>query len=259
MILVIDIGNTNIVLGIYKGEELIRKWRISTGTHRTSDEYLFFLRGFLAEGDIDPKMIQHTLITSVVHPIVRSFMDVAKRLTENEVTVITGESDLGIDVLIDNKKELGSDRLVNAFAGFERYASELVIVDFGTATTFDVISSKGEYLGGLILPGINIAIEALHDKTSQLPRVEIELPKTVIGKNTVHSMQSGILFGYAGMIDSLVEKISNELQSTPKVIATGGLAVRMRQVSESIEEVWEDLTLWGLYRIYDKFIRSKTT
>lgn len=259
MILVIDIGNTNIVLGIYDKNELIRKWRISTEIHRTSDEYLFFIRGFLAEGKINPAHITHTLISSVVHPIIRCFQAVIKSLTNQEPTIVTGEYDLGIPVKIDNKKELGADRLVNAFAGFEKYQQELIIVDFGTATTFDVISSKGEYLGGLILPGINIAIEALHDKTSQLPRVEIELPDSVIGKNTVHSMQSGILFGYAGMIDSLVERISNELKSSPKVIATGGLAIRMRQVANSIDDVLDDLTLWGLYRIHEKFIRNTTT
>lgn len=252
MILVIDIGNTNIVLGIYKEERLLHLWRVSTNAKATSDEYFVMIHNLLHLHNIDPKMIQNTVIGSVVTPLESVFQDVSKRLTGENCYVVSVDSFPDMEIKIDNPKEVGADRLLNASAGFDIYKSPLIIIDFGTATTFDVISEKGEYLGGAIAPGLMLSLDALTEKAFKLPRIDLEKPPLVVGKNTPHCMQSGVVFGYAGMVDSMVERISKELGYQLKVIATGGLAKLIQPVSLTIEEVVDDLTLSGLFMISKK-------
>jgi len=249
MILVIDIGNTNIVLGIYQDGVLLHQWRISTDKAKTSDEYRVILSNLLKINDIDPKTIRKTVLGSVVTPLDRVFQELITTLTGNTCRLVDLSCFTDMVIKMDNPAEVGADRLLNASAGFERYGQALVIIDFGTATTFDVISGQGEYLGGVIAPGLNLSLEALTTKAFKLPRIELKIPPTVIGKNTVHCMQSGIVHGYGGMVDSMVAKITAELGLKPKVIATGGLASLIKPASNSIEEIVHDLTLQGLYKI----------
>jgi type III pantothenate kinase len=249
MILVIDIGNTNIVLGIYQQDTLLHLWRISTDKAKTSDEYAIILSNLLAMHQVKPQAIEKTVLGSVVTPLNAVFEDLIFKLTGHDCRIVDLSCFPNMAVKMDNPKEVGADRLLNASAGFERYRRALVIIDFGTATTFDVISEDGAYLGGIIAPGLSLSLDALTSKAFKLPRIELERPPTVIGKNTVHCMQSGIVFGYAGMVDALVDKIIKEMGCRPKVIATGGLAPLIMPASASIEEIVDDLTLQGLYKI----------
>ena len=258
MLLTIDIGNSNIVLGIYKKELLLFCWRMVTELNRTSDEYLLFFKGMFAENNINYDLIVDTIISSVVPPINPLIQSVIMRLTGSEPSFVSHDLLIGYNILVDHPGEVGADRLVNAIAGFDKFKASVIIVDFGTATTFDVISKNGAYLGGIIAPGLHIALDALCAKTSKLPKVEIEKPRSYIGKNTIHSMQSGIYFGYVGMIDSFIENIRSELNHTTRVIATGGLAKVIQKSTKHIEIVLDDLTLWGLKLIYEKyFSRNK--
>jgi type III pantothenate kinase len=256
MLLVIDIGNTNAVLGVYQGSTLAYHWRLATDSRRSSDEYRTLIYQLFQINNIKIEAIEHIVIASVVPPIVPIFQRVIFKLFKKQPTFIDPTEDYGMPVKLDNPKELGADRIVNAIAAYEKFKEPLIIVDFGTATTFDVVSGEGEYVGGIIAPGIILSLEALCSNASRLPRVEIEAPKQYIGKNTVESMQSGILFGYAGMVDSLVEKLSTEIEGKPRVIATGGLAKLVSSVATKIELVLDDLTLLGLYIIYHKFIKT---
>ncbi len=252
MILVIDIGNTNIVFGIYKEDSLLHLWRVSTDKQKTSDEYLITFYSLLKINQIDPKGIRRTILGSVVTPLNAVFQDLIFRLTEKACKLVDLSCFPDMKVEMDNPQEVGADRLLNASAGFSKYGCSLVIIDFGTATTFDVISETGSYLGGVIAPGLGLSLEALTLKAFKLPRIKLEKPPTVIGKNTVHGMQSGVVHGYAGMIDSMVEKISDELGLKPKVIATGGLASLIKPASSTIEDIVDDLTLMGLFMIAQK-------
>jgi type III pantothenate kinase len=249
MILVIDIGNTNIVFGIFENDTLLHHWRISTDKAKTSDEYTIVLSNLLTMHRVEAKAIEKTVLGSVVTPLNAVFEDLVFKLTGRTCRIVDLSCFPGMAVKMDNPNEVGADRLLNASAGFDRYRRALVIIDFGTATTFDVISEDGAYLGGIIAPGLSLSLEALTSKAFKLPRIELERPPTVIGKNTVHCMQSGIVFGYAGMVDALVEKIKKEMCCQPKIIATGGLAPLIMPASDSIEEVVDDLTLQGLYKI----------
>lgn len=252
MIFVIDIGNTNIVLGIYKGETLLHLWRISTDIKKTSDEYLVTILNLFKVHNIDPKNIEDTVLGSVVSILDSVFQDIIRKLTKKEGYLVSLSSFPDMVVKMDYPEEVGADRLLNASSGFNQYGGPLVIIDFGTATTFDVVSEKGEYLGGAIATGLVLSLEALTAKAFKLPRIDLEQPPSVIGKNTIHCMQSGMVFGYAGMVDSMVARISNELGVKPKVIATGGLASLIKPVSTVIEEVVADLTLRGLLMISQK-------
>ncbi|MBT3226945.1 MAG: type III pantothenate kinase [Deltaproteobacteria bacterium] len=252
MILVIDIGNTNIVFGIYKEEALLHLWRMSTDKQKTSDEYLVTFFNLLKINEIDPKAIRCTILGSVVTPLNVVFQDLIFRLTEKPCKLVDLSCFPDMKVEMDNPLEVGADRLLNASAGFAKYGSAMVIIDFGTATTFDIISEKGSYLGGVIAPGLGLSLEALTLKAFKLPSIKLEKPPTVIGKNTVHAMQSGVVHGYAGMVDSMVEKISQELGLKPKVVATGGLATLIKPASSTIEDIVDDLTLLGLFMIAQK-------
>jgi type III pantothenate kinase len=252
MLLVIDVGNTNTVLGVYDGQTLVKSWRIRTERDSTEDEYNVLIRGLFANSGIQPSDIDKTVIASVVPPMVNFLDSFCRKYLGHAPHWVDAKSAARIVVCTKNPDEIGADRIVNAVAAYEKYRRSVIVVDFGTATTFDVISEKGDYMGGAISPGIKIAAEALFMKASKLPRVEIfQPPSKVIGRDTIESIKSGIIFGYAGLVDGIVRRMKAELGTNPKIIATGGLAGLMVKVSEEIEAVEPDLTLEGL-RILSK-------
>jgi len=253
MLLVIDIGNTNSVLGVYRGTELIRSWRIRTERNTTADEFNILITSLFSAGGISMRTIRRTIVSCVVPPMVRILDDFCRQYLGHTPHWVDARSYQRMPILLYNPHELGADRIVNAVAAYHRYRSALIIIDFGTATTFDAVSAKGEYLGGAISPGISIAAEALFKKASKLPRVEIlRPPQQVIGKDTIESLQSGIIFGYAALVDGIVRRMRREMEGPLKVIATGGLAPLIQGVSETIETVEPDLTLAGLRLISEQ-------
>jgi type III pantothenate kinase len=252
MLLVIDVGNTNIVLGIYKNDQLIRNWRIRTERNTTEDEFNMIATHLFSESGVKPEDIQTTIIASVVPPVVTILDSFCRKYLKHAPRWVDPKSCPVMPILYNNPSEVGADRIVNSVAAFYKYRTGLIVIDFGTATTFDCISSQGEYLGGAISPGIMISAEALFQKASKLPRVEIFTPpEKVIGKDTGASMQSGIIYGYAGLVEGMVRRISLEMEAPPKVIATGGLAPLMAGVCNAIESVEPNLTLEGLRIIYE--------
>lgn len=252
MLLVIDVGNTNTVMGIYREKNLIRDWRIRTERKTTEDEFNVLITGLFSSGGIDGSMIRKTIISCVVPPMVTILDSFCRKYLGHTPRWVDARSYNRMPILINNPVELGADRIVNAVAAYHKYATSMIIIDFGTATTFDVVSEKGEYLGGAISPGIMIAAEALFREASKLPRVEIfERPDNVVGKDTASSIQSGIIFGYAGLVDGIVSRIKSQMETTPMVLATGGLAPLMANVAQSIQTVELSLTLEGLRIISD--------
>lgn len=252
MLLVIDVGNTNTVLGIYEGEVLRDHWRIETAKGRTSDEYGILILNLLQFAGFEPSRIEGVIMASVVPSLMLSMETMCTRYLRHSQMVVGPGIRTGMPILTDNPKEVGADRIVNAVAAFEKHQQGCVVVDFGTATTFDCVSRKGEYLGGAISPGFHISAEALFQRTSKLPRVEITRPKKAIGKNTIASMQSGIFYGYVGLVDETVRRISEELGIKPIVVSTGGLARLFEGICTTIDEVDEFLTLRGLRILYDR-------
>lgn len=254
MILVIDVGNTNIVLGIYKETTLLHHWRLSTNRNTTTDEYGVMIHNLLAMAKLSIEDIGGVIISSVVPPIMRTMEQLCEEYLHKTPLIVGPGVKTGLNIRYENPREVGADRIVNAVAAIELYGigKPLVIVDFGTATTFDVIDVAGNYLGGAIVPGIGISTEALYQRAAKLPRIELTKPKTVIGRNTVHSMQSGIIFGYAGQVDGIVSRIEAELGMKVRVIATGGLAELIGSESHSIQETNPLLTLEGLRLIYQR-------
>jgi type III pantothenate kinase len=256
LLLVIDAGNSNIVLGIYDDELLIKNWRISTDRSKSADEYGILFNNLLISTGIGVGSITDIIISSVVPTLT----GVLERLSRNyfgiKPHVVGPGIRTGMPIHYDNPKEVGADRIVNAVAGYEKYRTSLIIVDFGTATTFDFVNAKGEYCGGAIAPGLMISMEALFQKASKLPWVEIARPPGVIAKNTVNSMQSGIYYGYVGLVDEIVGRMKKESRENPKVIATGGLASLVAPESKTIEAVEEYLTLEGLRILY---LRNRET
>ncbi len=247
MLLVIDIGNTNTVIGVYDGNHLIKDWRIRTERNTTEDEFNLLITGLFGGSGIRLKDIDRTIISSVVPPMVTILNSFCLKYLGYSPHWVDAASYTGMPILTHNPAEVGADRIVNAVAAFDKYHSSLIVIDFGTATTFDSISEKGEYLGGAISPGIMISSEALFRKASKLPRVEIFVPpESVIGKDTAHSIKAGIIYGYAGLVDGMVKRMKAEMGTNPRIIATGGLAELIYKVSDTIEAVEPALTLDGL-------------
>ena len=250
MLLVVDVGNTHTVLGLYDGERLVHDFRIETSKGRTSDEYHVLLLNLLALAGIERNDVQASILASVVPSFNDIVVEAIDRAFDHEIMVVGPGIKTGMPVLYENPREVGADRIVNAVAAYERVKGAAIVVDFGTATTFDCISEKGEYLGGAIAPGIQISASALFAHAARLPRSEIARPPRAIGRNTVHSMQAGIVFGYVGLVDGLVRRLTSEMDTEVSVIATGGLARLIEPDSETIQDVDEYLTLEGLRLIY---------
>ncbi len=253
MLFVIDVGNTNTVMGVYRKKTLLTDWRIRTEHRTTEDEFNVIVTSLFTIGGIDAGAIRKTVISCVVPPMVTILNSFCRKYLGHAPQWVDARSYTRMPILINNPSELGADRIVNAVAAYHKYGKSLIIIDFGTATTFDVISEKGEYLGGAISPGIKIASEALFREASKLPRVEIfERPENVVGKDTAGSIKSGIIFGYAGLVDGIVGRMRAQMDTLPMVLATGGLAPLMANVAESIEKVESALTLEGLRIISDR-------
>ena len=256
MILLVDVGNTNIVIGIYNENEYIASWRISTDTKKTSDEYSIQLMQLFVQNDLDPKKVKGIIISSVVPNIMHSLENMVRKSFDIEPIIVGPGIKTGINIKYDNPKEVGADRIVNAVAANELYNRDSIIIDFGTATTYCALTKEGNYLGGCISPGIKIVSDALFERAAKLPRIELEVPKNIICKNTITSMQAGILYGYIGQVEYIVKNTKEEMKrlglEEPFVIATGGLANTIARHTDVIDEVKGDLTLEGLRIIYEK-------
>ena len=256
MLIVIDCGNTNIVFAVYKDKELIGKWRTATNAEKTSDDYSIWLEQILRRDGVELNNINDVIISSVVPNKNEIFKRLCLTLFKLEPSFI-GDSNVKTDlmVLIDNPSELGADRVVNAIAAYNDYPGPIIIVDFGTATTFDIIDNTGSYLGGVIAPGINLSLDALHMSTALLPRISMKTPKSksIIGKSTISAMNAGIYWGYIGLIEGIINKIREELMYKDfKIIATGGLANFFSKATDLIDKIDDDLTLRGLMIVYQK-------
>ncbi len=248
-LLAIDIGNTNTVIGIFEGETLSEKFRLTTNTLETSDEVSIKIAALLRENAIEKDDIENVIVCSVVPQITGHYVALAKKSFGLKATIVGPGVKTGTPILYDNPKEVGADRIANTVGGYNIYGGPLIIVDLGTAITFDYVSEKGEYVGGVIAPGIATSMAFLSKKAAQLPQVALTMPKNVIGKNTVESMQSGAVFGFSGLIDSIVEKIKLETKTDIKVVATGGDCEWLKELSSSIDEYEPNLTLYGLLKI----------
>jgi type III pantothenate kinase len=251
MLLAIDIGNTNIKLGIFDGDRLKATWNLATGIHRTSDEYGGVLLNLMERKKVLPSKITGVALCGVVPPLLSTFVELCKKYLNTEPLVVEAGVKTGMRIRLDNPREAGSDRVVDAVAAQNLYGKPVIIIDLGTATTFDVVSKEGDYLGGAIAPGIVIATEALYTRTAALPRIGLSHPKQVIGKNTISAMQSGIIFGYIGLIEGMIQRIEQELGSKAKVVATGGQAYPLAEEIPAIDVINPDLTLIGLRLIYE--------
>jgi len=252
VLLAIDVGNTNTVLGVFEGTTLRHHWRIETSHTRTSDEYGILVRQLFSVSGLDHAAIKAVAVSSVVPPLAFTLTQMATRYFGVAPLFVGPGIKTGMPILYENPREVGADRVVNAVAAYEKWKSGLIVVDFGTATTFDAVSPRGEYLGGAICPGVAVSMEALFRAASKLPRVEFSRPPQVVGRNTVHSMQSGLVFGYVGLVDGICGRMAEELGFGPKVVATGGLAPLVAGLSKAIAEVDEHLTLDGLRIIFER-------
>ncbi|MCJ7619421.1 MAG: type III pantothenate kinase [Anaerolineae bacterium] len=250
-VLAIDIGNTNIVLGVYRGEDLMAYWRMSTSPHRMPDELAVLINSFFTYRGLSFHEIDDGIISCVVPPLLPVFEEFCERYMGVKPLIVEPGTKTGMRILYDNPQEVGADRIVNAVAAKALYGTPLIVIDFGTATTFDVISKEGDYLGGAIAPGVTVAGEALVQRTAKLPRVELVVPPRAIGRNTVSSMQSGIMYGYIGLVEGMVVRIKKELGDGSRVIATGGLADHIARYTSAIEAVDHNLTLKGLKLLYE--------
>lgn len=251
MLLVVDIGNTNTSLGVYKRDCLKGHWRVSTDRRKTSDEYDTLLRQIFFFHDISPDAIGACAISSVVPPLSPVWAEAIRKCAATEPLLIGPGIRTGMDLKYDSPRDVGADRIAGAVAAYQKFGGPCIIVDFGTATTYDAISKEGEYLGGAIAPGVVISTEALFQHAARLPRVEVAAPKTAIGRNTVAAMQSGIVFGYAGQVEFMVDRIKQELGGSAKVIATGGLAKLIAQETKVIDEVDSLLVLEGIRLVWE--------
>lgn len=255
MLLTIDAGNTNTVFALMRGEELIEQWRLSTDSQRTVDEYIVWISHLMDLYGHAPDTVDGAIIASVVPPAVRPLAELCRKYFRCDALVV-GEKgvELGVDVRVTNPGEVGADRLVNTVAAYEQFGGSVVVLDFGTATTFDVVSDDGAYIGGIICPGINLSLSALHQAAAKLPRIAVTAPETdrVTGKTTYECMQSGIFWGYVSMIEGLVARLKQEHGDQMKIIATGGLAPIFADWTDAIHNVSDSLTLDGLRLIYER-------
>lgn len=252
MILVMDVGNTNIVLGVYGQDRLLHHWRLETDRRKTEDEFGMQLKALLTDAGLAFASINGIIMSSVVPPIMAALERMCQKYFHIKPLIVGPGVKTGLNIKYDNPREVGADRIVNAVAAIEEYGAPLIIVDFGTATTYCYINEHRQYMGGAIAPGINISTEALYSRASKLPRIEIARPASVIGKNTVSAMQSGIVYGYVGQAEGIVARMKAESKQQPKVIATGGMAPLIADESAAIDKVDPFLTLKGLYLIYKR-------
>lgn len=251
MLMVIDVGNTNTVLGIYRKEELVHSWRLLTERERTADEWGILVRTLLNLGEVSNETVSAVLVSCVVPPARPALEEMSQRYFGIRPLFIEPTMDLGMPVLYKPPEDVGADRIVNAIAAYEEFGGPVIVVDFGTATTFDAISAQGEYLGGVIAPGIGISAEALFLRAARLPRVEVRAPSKVIGDSTVGSMQSGLYWGYAGLVDGILRRMKQELEDA-YVVSTGGLAELIFPACEEVDSVEKNLTLEGMRIIYER-------
>lgn len=257
MIFVLDTGNTNTVLGVFKNNELIYEWRIKTDRHKTEDEFGMLIKSLFDHKGILFSQFSGVIISSVVPPIMLALERMCKIYFNIEPLVIGRENvNSFLKIRYPNPEEIGADRIVNAVSAIEEFDVPLIIIDFGTATTFCYVNEKKEYMGGIIAPGIKISMEALYDKASKLPKIEIQQPPSVVGTSTVIAMQSGVFYGYIGQVDGIVGRIKGQVKTDPTVIATGGLAPLLADESATIDYVDPHLTLKGLYLIYQKNMKQ---
>jgi type III pantothenate kinase len=256
MLLVVDVGNTNTVLGLFDGDELVAHWRVETSEGRTADEYAVLLRGLMALEDLEWGVVRAAICATVVPSVLFAVESFCSRHLEVTPLVVGPGIKSGMPILTESPREVGADRIVNAIAAYDKHQAGCIVVDFGTATTFDVVSPRGEYLGGAIAPGIHVASAALFRAAAKLPRVELVRPPKVVGRNTVHAMQSGLYFGYVGLVDSLVERMRAELEFSTRCVATGGLAALIARESRTIEEIDDMLTLRGLKILFARNARD---
>lgn len=252
MILVMDTGNTNIVLGVYDKGQLKYHWRMETYRHKTEDEYAMQVKSLFMHVGLTFEEVNGIIISSVVPPVMFPLEQMCQKYFNQKPLIVGPGIKTGLNIQYENPREVGADRIVNAVAAIEEYGSPLIIVDFGTATTYCYINSEGGYMGGAIAPGIGISMEALFDRASKLPRIKLSKPDHVVGKNTISAMQSGIVYGYVGQVEGIVNRMKVQSKEVPKVIATGGLADLIASETSIIDVVDNYLTLKGLYLIYER-------
>ncbi|MDN7247556.1 type III pantothenate kinase [Planococcus shenhongbingii] len=252
MILVMDVGNTNIILGIYGQDRLLYHWRLETDRHKTEDEFGMQVKALLNDADLSFSSINGIIMSSVVPPIMYVLEQMCQKYFHVKPLIVGPGVKTGLNIKYENPREVGADRIVNAVAAIHEYGAPLIIVDFGTATTYCYIDEHRQYMGGAIAPGINISTEALYTRASKLPRIEIARPSSVVGKNTVSAMQSGIVYGYVGQAEGIVSRMKAQSRQKPTVIATGGMAALIANESSVIDKVDPFLTLKGLYLIYKR-------
>ena len=251
MLLAVDIGNTNVTLGVFDGEKLRATWRMSTDVHRMADEYAAMMLNLLQHNGIAASDIKAVSMCNVVPPLTSTFIDLSQRYFKITPLIVGAGVKSGVSIRMDNPREVGADRIADAAAAHHLYGGPLIIIDLGTATTFSVISKEGDFIGGIIATGIATAAEALYSRTAQLPRVDLVRPKTVIGTNTVSAIQSGVIYGYASLVDGMLARIQKEMGAKARVVATGGYSSLIAKETEVIDEVNPDLTLIGLRLIYE--------
>jgi len=252
MLLAIDVGNTHNVIGLFSGEKLTTHWRIRTEKNRTADEYWVLIKEFILLNGVETETIDNIVVACVSPQLAPILIEMGEKYFSCKPLIVGPGTKTGISILYRNPSEVGADRIVNSVAAYEKYGGPLIVVDFGTATTFDAISAKGEYLGGAICPGVQVSLDALFERTAKLPRVDLTRPKNVIGKSTVESIQSGAVFGYSGMVDVMVSKMKEEMGGKAKIVATGGISGWVAEQSESIDLTDPFLTLEGLRLIHEK-------
>ena len=257
MLLAIDIGNTHTVIGVYKGEQLIADWRVTSSGTRTADETWLTIKNFCLDADISPLLLTGVGISSVVPNLTDIFETIALKYIKVEPVVVGGHLDLGFDIHYEDVSAVGADRLCNAIAGYKKHGGPLIIIDFGTATTFDVVAENGDYLGGLIALGLESTAGELHRRAARLPKIELHFPDKVIGTDTVQSMQAGVMFGAVDAVEGIVRRIQREMGSKAKIIATGGLSAIMAQYTDVIEACEPSLVLDGVRLIYERVKKSQ--